>query len=98
MWRTFADWAVDWHFQVAAGLLLSMTTNSRMLNIILMMHGMEIDIASRVTWVESFAPSKVDLIKVKNSFFSAVTFSMKRDNHYHEIKIENLVRPCKPNR
>jgi hypothetical protein len=89
MWRTFADWAVDWHFQVAAGLLLSMTTNSRMFNIILMMHGMEIDIASRVTWVESFAPSKVDLIKVKNSFFSAVTFSTKRDNHYHEIKIEN---------
>jgi hypothetical protein len=89
LWRTFADWAVDWHFQVATGLLLSMTTNSRMWNIILMMHGMEIDITSRIAGVGSFVPSKVDLIKVKNSFISVATFSTKKNNHYCEIKIEN---------
>ena len=71
--------AADWHFQVATGLLPSMTTNSRLWNIMLMMHGMDIDISSKVAGVGSFLlPSTVDLIKVKNSFISVATFSTRR--------------------
>jgi hypothetical protein len=89
LWRTFADWAADWHFQVATGVLLSMTTHSRLWNIILMMHGMDIDISSRVAGVGSFLPSKVDLIKVHNSFISVATFSTKSNTRYHQTTIEN---------
>ena len=56
------------------------------------MHGVKIDISSRIVGVGSLVPSKVDLIKVKNSFISVATFSTKRNNHYnhyYEIKIEN---------
>jgi acyl-CoA synthetase (AMP-forming)/AMP-acid ligase II len=89
LWTSFADWAADWHFQVATGLLLAMTSHSRLWNIILMMHGMDIDMSSRVAGVGSFLPSKVDLIKVKNSFISVATFTTKTNKEYHQTTIEN---------
>ncbi len=87
VWTTFADWAVDWHFQVGTGLLLSVTTHSRLWNIVLMMHGMDLDISSKIAGVGSFLPSKIDLIKVKNSFISVATFNTKSHNQYHQTTI-----------
>ena len=89
LWRDFADWAADWHFQVATGLLLSVSTHSRFWNVVLMMHGMNIDLASRVAGVGTFVPSKVDLITVKNSFISVASFSLEHGNSYHSVNIVN---------
>lgn len=89
LWRDFADWAADWHFQVATGLLISVSTHSRFWNVVLMMHGMDIDFTSRIAGVGCFVPSKVDLITVKNSFISVANFNVKSSNCYYRASIVN---------
>ena len=89
LWGQFLDWSIDWHFQTSIGVLFSMTSNSRLWNIILMMYGMNIDLSSRIAGIGSFVPSKVDLVSVKNSFISVVTFSTKTNDHYRQVIVEN---------
>ena len=86
--RKFCDWAADWHFQTSTCFLLSFSSHSRMWNIILKLHGMNIDFKSRLASVGTFLPSKIDLIEVKESFVSAATFESKRDSQYFNTKIE----------
>lgn len=86
--QKIADWAVDWHFRKTTSLIHSLTFNSRLWNIVLMMHGMDIDTHSKVV-PQNFVPSNFDLISVRNSFVSTATFSTKENNHYHPIKIQN---------
>ena len=73
-WSIVKNWAIDWHFQVSTGLLLSMTTHSRLWNIFLMMHGIDIDLESIVAAVGSLLPSKLDLISVKKYSFQSLPF------------------------
>lgn len=47
--RTSADWMVDYHFQIGAMLWHYSYLNSRIWNVILILHGMDIDFASRLT-------------------------------------------------
>jgi len=53
-----------------------------------MMHGMDIDLSSRLVAIKSFAPSKVDLISVKKSFIAIATMSTKDRGHYRRINIK----------
>ena len=89
LWGQFLDWSIDWHFQTSIVVLFSMISNSRLWNIILMMYGMNIDLYSRIAGIGSFVPSKVDLVSVRNSFISVVTFSTKNNDHYRQVIVRN---------
>ena len=44
-----------------------------------MLHGMDIDLDSKIQGL-NFAPSNMDLLQIKRSFVSAVSFSVKKEN------------------
>ena len=94
MWRKFADWAVDWHFSTTSLLLNSVTSDSRIWNIILMLHGMDADFKSLGRRASSsFPPSKLDLVNIRDSFLSSgISFDVKRGNQYYlsEIKCSSV--------
>ena len=55
-----------------------------------MVHGMDIDMCSRLVTVNTFTPSKLDLIHIENSFVSATTFSTKgNDGCYKSTTIKD---------
>ena len=81
------DWAADWHYRASTSILLSFTSESRMWNVILMVHGMNIDFASQIQG-QLFFPSQMDLVKVRKSFISAVSFATEDKGRYHNIEIE----------
>jgi len=78
-----ADWAADWHFCVATGFLLSFSSYFKVWNIILFLHGMDVDLKSNLV-AANFLPSKVDLITVRESFLSAASFVTKSEDKYHK--------------
>jgi acyl-CoA synthetase (AMP-forming)/AMP-acid ligase II/acyl carrier protein len=86
--RKICDWAADWHFQTTTGLLLSFSSHSRFWNLVLMLHGMDIDFDTKLAAAGTFLPSKVDLIEVKESFISAASFENKRNNTYFKTTVE----------
>jgi hypothetical protein len=88
VWRKVADWAADWHFNVSFITLYYLTYNSRMWNVVMMMHGMDIDFASRIISLANFPPSKVDLVRLRQSFVSNISFELTRDGTYHQLSIE----------
>jgi len=55
--------------------------NSRLANIFLMLHGMNIDLASKVD-LACFRPSQLDLIKVRKSFITKCTFDLKYNDQF----------------
>mgnify|MGYP003321384437 CR=1 FL=1 len=63
------------------------TFMSRLWNIYLMMHGMDIDFKSQVNSV-SFCPSNLDLIKVRKSLLAVVQFDVKQGSKYNKISID----------
>jgi hypothetical protein len=69
IWKVVADWAVDYHFDIASCTLYAVLFNWRIRNVILMLHGMDIDMESKI-YPESFPPSKVDLISLEKLFVS----------------------------
>jgi hypothetical protein len=87
LFRDMADWAADWHFRVAVGLLLSVSSHSRIWNIILMLHGLDVDLHSRLVGAGNFLPSQVDLLKIRNSFISGATFGTKSNGKYFKIEV-----------
>ena len=54
----------------------------------LMMHGMDIDFASRIITLGTFLPSKLDLVRLRQSFVSNISFEITRDGAYHQLSIE----------
>ena len=40
-------------------------------------------------WIDKPMPSKVDLVSVRNSFISVVTFSTKNNDHYRQVIVRN---------
>lgn len=82
-----ADWAADYHFLLVTLPFRLFARNSRLCNIILMLHGMDIDLVSKVE-MESFPPSKLDLVSVHRSFMETVTFDIKSDGVFHRTVIE----------
>jgi len=87
--RPMADWAADWHFAVSTNLLRSFTYNSRVWNLIAMLHGMDIDFVSQIAPVDFLVPSKLDLLKIRKSFVSVCSFATKGNGKYNKIEIKN---------
>ena len=88
VWRKVADWAADWHFKFSFSTLKILTYNSRMWNVVLMMHGMDVDFASRFVTPEVFPPSKVDLVRLRQSFVADISCEITHDGTYHQLSIE----------
>ena len=83
-----ADWAADYHFRLVTLPFRIFAKNSRLSNLILKLHGMNIDFISSVE-MESFPPSKMDLVRVRRSFIGKVTFDVKSDGIFHRTIIED---------
>ncbi|CAB9530365.1 Putative fatty-acid--CoA ligase FadD21 [Seminavis robusta] len=86
--QLFADWAADYHFRLSTFLLFSISSNSKMWNLVLMLYGMDVDFQSKIL-VISFPPSLVDLVKVKRSVVSKVAFEAESDNLFLQTVIED---------
>ncbi|CAB9512743.1 Putative fatty-acid--CoA ligase FadD21 [Seminavis robusta] len=82
-----ADWAADYHFRLVTLPFRIFAKNSRLVNVLLMLHGCSIDFVSKVD-IESFPPSKMDLVRVRRSFIGAVTFDVKSDGIFHRTMLE----------
>ena len=57
-------------------------------NVILKLHGMDIDMATRLVTPELIPPSKVDLVKMKESFMSTCLFEVECNDILYQINIE----------
>ena len=57
-------------------------------NVILKLHGMDIDMATRLVTPELIPPSKVDLVKMKESFMSTCHFEVECNDFLCQINIE----------
>jgi hypothetical protein len=87
LWRNFVDWAADWHYDVSTSLLHYVFSNSHLWNVILMLHGMDVDLRSKIIAI-NYPPSKLDLIKIRHSFISTnLAYSVKENDKYHHTEI-----------
>ena len=87
--RTFADWAVDWHFGISINMLCVISSRSRVWNVVLWLHGMDID-SSSVVLATNFLPSMMDLVTIKRSFLSSpISIKIKGEKSYFSIDITN---------
>jgi len=69
MWSRGVDWICDFHFTSSIMILYTLN-NSKAWNIVLMLHGLDVDFATGVIGVLCYPPSKVDSIKLRKSFVS----------------------------
>jgi len=66
-----AYWCCDYHFQLCTTVLLCVvSSSSKLWNVVLWLHGLDTDMATCLD-PRSFPPSKVDLVKVRNSDISS---------------------------
>ena len=70
VWRKATDWAANWHFVVGTSMIMVLSYGLRIWNVVLMMHGMDIDIFSIIMPTQMFVPSKVDLVRIRHSLVS----------------------------
>lgn len=82
------EWAADYHFYLVTLPFRIFARNSRAANVILMLHGMDVDFLSKVE-MESFPPSKMDLVRVRRSFIGTVTFDVKSEGAFYKSHIED---------
>jgi hypothetical protein len=54
---------------------------------VLMTYGMDVDFGSKLM-AALFLPSKVDLVRVQNSFISSSSFVTKNEDMYHHLSID----------
>ena len=89
LWRKAADWAADWHYSTSIQVLYSVTSNSHLWNVVLRLHGMDVDMRSQV-FAHRFLPSQMDLIKVRSSFISSgAMFDVKKKDAYYETDVSD---------
>ncbi|GFH54083.1 hypothetical protein CTEN210_10559 [Chaetoceros tenuissimus] len=86
--REFFDWAADWHFRHSLSFFVSFTVHSRIWNIVLMMHGMDVDLYSKFN-PQHFLPSIVDLVKMRKSFTHTVSLDLVTDESYHGLNLSS---------
>lgn len=70
-WTRVVDLCVNFHFRASIFFPYSITGGSRLWNIVLKLHGLDIDLYSYVVDPLSFLPSQVDNIRIFRSFVSA---------------------------
>ncbi|CAB9500899.1 expressed unknown protein [Seminavis robusta] len=88
VWQAFADWAADYHFSLAILLYRIVASQSRLSNLLLMLHGMSLDFASKVN-IACFPPSKVDMICMRRSFVANCTFDVRKNGEFRKTIIED---------
>ncbi|CAB9531010.1 MSMEG_5435/MSMEI_5285 [Seminavis robusta] len=70
-WRRATNWACDYHFRVAAWMLGKFMGTSRFDTFALWCHGLDVDVVSVLHTASTiFSPSKVDYVKIRNSFLA----------------------------
>ncbi|CAB9527783.1 D-alanine--D-alanyl carrier protein ligase [Seminavis robusta] len=79
LWQRATNWACDFHFKLASWPIFPFFGNSRLWNVLLYLHGLDVDIVSMLTINPStiFYPSKVDFLKVERSFVGGVSVDME---------------------
>ncbi len=87
LWRRIADWAADWHYKAATGLFYGLSSNSRIWNVVAMLHGLDVDFSSQIAGSDCCLPSKVDLVKIRESFVSNALFAVKDKCTYRLVSI-----------
>ncbi|CAB9501608.1 D-alanine--D-alanyl carrier protein ligase [Seminavis robusta] len=86
LWHKTTNWACDFHFQCATWALTPFFGQSKLWNIILFLHGLDVDMASNLNIPYLvFPPSKVDFVKIRNSFASTISLDL---NYKSDSKIE----------
>lgn len=86
--RRMTDWAVDFHYRAFSNILLPFSSNSKIWNVILLLHGTDIDFQSTVQ-SRNFVPSQMDLVKLRKSFVSLASFSLEGGGRYGSAIINN---------
>ncbi|CAB9525425.1 D-alanine--D-alanyl carrier protein ligase [Seminavis robusta] len=82
-WQSATNWACDFHFKIASWPLYPFFGDSRLWNIILLLHGLDVDLLSmlNVNPYTIFVPSKVDFLKVEGSFVGTISIDLKSNAH-----------------
>ncbi|CAB9515554.1 D-alanine--D-alanyl carrier protein ligase [Seminavis robusta] len=77
LYHRATNWACDFHFRVASWTLTPFFGQSRLWNIILFFHGLDVDMDSILNNPYIiFFPSKVDFLKIRKSFVGTITLDM----------------------
>ncbi|CAB9514439.1 D-alanine--D-alanyl carrier protein ligase [Seminavis robusta] len=76
LWRQATNWVCDFHFRVAAWPITPFIGHSKLWNIILFLHGLDVDLRSELNFTPftKFSPSRVDFVKIRKSFVATITF------------------------
>ncbi|CAB9513800.1 D-alanine--D-alanyl carrier protein ligase [Seminavis robusta] len=76
LYRRATNWACDFHFRVAAWPITPLIGHSKLWNIVLFLHGLDVDLRSELNFTPftKFSPSTVDFVKIRKSFVATITF------------------------
>ncbi|CAB9526875.1 D-alanine--D-alanyl carrier protein ligase [Seminavis robusta] len=87
LWRRVTNWACDFHFRIARWSFLPFFGGtSRIWNIILYLHGLDVDLISQLSFPSVyFLPSKVDFAKIRQSFVGTISLDL---NQHADSKLE----------
>ncbi|CAB9508021.1 D-alanine--D-alanyl carrier protein ligase [Seminavis robusta] len=90
LWSRATNWACDFHFRTACWLFIPFFGQSRIWNIILFLHGLDVDMVSTLSGPYFyFLPSNVDFVKIRGSFVATMSLDFgnvsKQGNSMIEI-------------
>lgn len=85
LYSAISNWIVDFQFNLSLFVLDALFENTKLINVYLVLLGMDIDMASKV-WALHFPPSVVDLVTVRRTFFSAVTIEPDHNGQLQRIE------------
>lgn len=78
--RRMAHWVCDYHFRHSLRWLEILLAHTRILNVVLYLHGLDVDSSSYLTNLyAAFPPSKVDLIRIRRSFIPTMAFELNNN-------------------
>ncbi|CAB9531058.1 D-alanine--D-alanyl carrier protein ligase [Seminavis robusta] len=82
LWRGATNWACDFHFRTACWSFIPFFGQSRIWNMILFLHGLDIDMASTLSGPYFvFLPSKVDFVKIRGSFVATMSLDFSKQGN-----------------
>ncbi|CAB9508014.1 D-alanine--D-alanyl carrier protein ligase [Seminavis robusta] len=91
LWRRATNWACDFHFHIAAWPITPFIGHSKLWTIILFSHGLDVDMVSElnINPHTQFTPSRVDYVKIRNSFLSTISLDLNHECADRTIEIIN---------
>ena len=87
LWRAATDWMVDYHHRISGFVVLILTNYSRLWIILYKLYGMDVDKLS-IFPPRIMAPSKVDLISSRHSYFAITTFDVTCKGNYEMTRVD----------